>query len=128
MYAEWTQQETTTEYRQFRKLAEELNFASGGYWVDTQKPELRFRFYRKRKGQVEAYMVALKRLAPVLKAHPDGTFWFGVFEYTLSEGCSYRVHVHQGLSWAVLYAGIREEKIGPRPEVLPHIERCHYYE
>jgi hypothetical protein len=89
LYAEWRPEETTTASRVLNNLAAQLGFHRSGYWIETEKPAFKFQFYQKRPGQVDAYLAALRRLAPVLKPHPDGTFWFGVFEHTLSERCSY---------------------------------------
>ena len=132
LYERWTPQETMTEANALRREAGKMGFHGGGYWVETEKPCLSFMFYQKRRGQLDAYMEALKRIASVLKPHSDGMLWFKVFEHTLSENCSYTVHIKPDLSAAVLtsngFGAERDEVRGPVADVLFHIWKNHWYE
>lgn len=139
--------ECQTLYKARAEFAAKLGMHQSGYTPHTNQMYFKFMFHWDARpgamdAQINRAMESVKTLAAYLKPHVgpaksyqmeegDGCLHFGVFEHTLSEHGSYKVHVTPDLKTATLYrkTGLsRKVKTGTLNEVLAYVAQYHYYD
>jgi hypothetical protein len=84
-----------------KHLRNTFDMTHSGYWSDTQEANFQLTL-RQTAESLQKNTTGVKYFATIRKPHPDGWIYFGIFEYTLSAGGSFKLLVKPDLSAAKL--------------------------